>query len=38
MYQNEHQEFLEGLLISGTRYGLLGEMLSELNDLFETYD
>lgn len=35
MYKNEHQEFLDGLAISGTRYGLLGEMLLELNNLFE---
>lgn len=35
MYKQEHEEFLTELHISGTRYGLLGEMISTLNNLFE---
>ena len=35
MYKNEHAIFLDGLMISGTRYGVLGNMISELNSLFE---
>jgi (p)ppGpp synthase/HD superfamily hydrolase len=35
MYKQEHEEFLTELHISGTRYGLLGEMIATLNNLFE---
>lgn len=35
MYKNEHDLFVDELMISGTRYGLLNNMISELNSLFE---
>lgn len=33
MYKREHNEFLDGLCIAGTRYGLMGEMVGELDNL-----
>ena len=35
MYKKEQPDFIDGLMIGGTRYGILGEMISELNNLFE---
>lgn len=35
MYKNEHTYFLDGLQISGTRYGKIGEMVGYLNSLFD---
>lgn len=35
MYKNEHEEFLTELFIPGTRYGLLGQLIAKLNELFE---